>query len=408
TTLQTVKLSPTDDPEMLSMWFDATAGDGVAGEQTFTICDIRFIEKAVTNPTPTATPTEAPSENPTDVPSEAPSGVPTDVPSEAPSGVPTDVPSEVPSGVPTDVPSEVPSGVPTDVPSEAPSGVPSEVPSDVPTGEPTEIPSGEPTVNPSGEPTEVPTTEPSSSPEEKIRAYVDRLYRLCMDREADEEGFNFWINALKNGDYNGCTICDFFIYSPEFTAKNLSDEEYVKVLYRVMMDREYDEGGLEFWLGYLKSGVGRDGVLNGFLTSNEYKGICDTYGITLGTFTLKEYRSRKPELTRFLSRLYSKALEREYDVDGLNHWSEQILTGKMDIMTVCTFGFFETDEFLSKNYNDDQYLDHLYATFFDREGDEGGLNYWRNELKYGKSRTAVLADFAYSLEFKKIKASFGL
>ena len=37
----------------------------------------------------------------------------------------------------------------------------------------------------------------------------------------------------------------------------------------------------------------------------------------------------------------------------------------------------------------------MYSTFFDREADEGGLNYWTGELSNGKSKRAVFAGFAF-------------
>jgi len=43
----------------------------------------------------------------------------------------------------------------------------------------------------------------------------------------------------------------------------------------------------------------------------------------------------------------------------------------------------------------------------DREADAGGIGYWKDVLKT-KSRETVMNDFAYSEEFKKIMASYGL
>lgn len=51
-----------------------------------------------------------------------------------------------------------------------------------------------------------------------------------------------------------------FIFSPEFINKNLSDADYVKVLYRTFMGREYDQNGLSYHLDRIKSGVRRDFV----------------------------------------------------------------------------------------------------------------------------------------------------
>ena len=43
--------------------------------------------------------------------------------------------------------------------------------------------------------------------------------------------------------------------------------------------------------------------------------------------------------------------------------------------------------------------DKLIRTFFNRPPDQGGLDYWVNELEQGMSRNAVLDNFVYSTEF---------
>ena len=59
----------------------------------------------------------------------------------------------------------------------------------------------------------------------------------------------------------------------------LSDQEFVKVLYRVFMDREADADGLNAWIRVLESGQGREHVFNGFADSLEFQEICREYGI---------------------------------------------------------------------------------------------------------------------------------
>ncbi len=60
--------------------------------------------------------------------------------------------------------------------------------------------------------------------------------------------------------------------------KNLSDIEYVKVLYRLFLGREAEEDGLNYWVNELKT-RSRNDIVGGFSGSTEFGGIMDTFGI---------------------------------------------------------------------------------------------------------------------------------
>ena len=70
--------------------------------------------------------------------------------------------------------------------------------------------------------------------------------------------------------------------------------------------------------------------------------------------------------------------------------------------------FITSKEFTDKKLSDDDYIKVLYQTFFGREYDVSGLLYWKEQMKKGQSRTAVLHAFATSKEFKAIMAEYGL
>ena len=53
----------------------------------------------------------------------------------------------------------------------------------------------------------------------------------------------------------------------------------MKVLYRTFFDREYDDAGLNYWLGMMKKGMSRNEVLQQFNNSDEFKQIRYNYGI---------------------------------------------------------------------------------------------------------------------------------
>lgn len=242
----------------------------------------------------------------------------------------------------------------------------------------------------------------------KVGAFVDRLYTMCLGREADAAGRAHWVSRLCNGEIDGATAAFGFFFSDEYTAKNLSNEDYVEMLYNVILGRESDPVGKADWVAKLDNGVGRIGVYRGFAESNEFSSICGSYGIVRGSVTVMEGRSRNVGLTEFVSRLYTQALGREYDVDGLDYWCNSILDGKWSIKDASTYGFFHSDEFKNKNLSDSEYVEVLYRTYLDRECEKEGYDYWMEKLASGMSRDEVLRGFADSREFTKIMARYGL
>ena len=117
---------------------------------------------------------------------------------------------------------------------------------------------------------------------EFARNFAIRLYQTCLGREPDASGLAFWANGLANKTISGGKAADFFLASPEIIGQNLSNEAYIKVVYRALMGREYDQDGLNFWLNTLSRGESRMEVVRHFLYSPEFEGICQSYGIVRG------------------------------------------------------------------------------------------------------------------------------
>ena len=97
--------------------------------------------------------------------------------------------------------------------------------------------------------------------------------------EGEEAGTNGWCNQILTGKNTAKQAAHGFVFSAEFKNKKLSNEEFVKTMYRVFMDREADPAGLNSWVKVLKSGKSREHVFNGFADSNEFRKICASYGI---------------------------------------------------------------------------------------------------------------------------------
>ena len=165
------------------------------------------------------------------------------------------------------------------------------------------------------------------------------------------------------------------------------------------------------FLEYLANGVSRNYVLWGFTGSNEYIDLCNKFGIVPGSIKLTEPRDQNYGITSFVARCYTKALGRSFDVPGLNTWCKKILEAsnkKEEAIKTASDGFFHSAEFKNHNYSNEEYLKRLYRTFLNREPDAEGFNDWLNHMKKGMTRDQVLYGFAYSTEFAKIMAQYGL
>ena len=116
----------------------------------------------------------------------------------------------------------------------------------------------------------------------KIAAFVARLYKICLERAYEQEGLNYWVNALVDRTMTGSSVAQGFFGSQEFKNRNLDDTKFVTTAYRAILNREPDSTGLKSWTDALAKGKTRNYVLNGFLKSAEFDNLCKEYRIASG------------------------------------------------------------------------------------------------------------------------------
>ena len=251
------------------------------------------------------------------------------------------------------------------------------------------------------------TLQAQAASDNGVEAFVSRMYTVALGREAEDAGLKDWSSQLENKTNDGAGIAHGFIMSDEFKKKGLNNSDYVTTLYRTFFDREPDEGGYNDWMGKLNAGTGRGEVLAGFTNSEEFSNLCGKFGILRG-YMYANGDAANAGIGQFVSRLYSKALGRAGEAAGINDWTTQIATKAKTAEEVATDGFFNSDEFKQKNMTNSEFLDILYATFFDRAADEGGKTEWLNKMQNGTSKSDVILGFSRSEEFNNLLAKYGL
>lgn len=192
------------------------------------------------------------------------------------------------------------------------------------------------------------------------------LYLDLLNREPDQQGFNYWINAINAGT-TILSVADGFLRSQEYCT-NLANS-----LYNQLLDRGSDPSGLNVQRDYLMRGNSLQDTIIGFCQSLEYK-------------------SKHPVPNQFVESLYNKLLGRPSDPSGLQYWINLINSGTNTADVIR--GFLRSREYALQRLNE------FYQKFLGRQPDTNGLEFWANKLQNGTSLQEITTGFLTSIEYQ--------
>ncbi len=117
-----------------------------------------------------------------------------------------------------------------------------------------------------------------------------------------------------------------------------------------------------------------------------------------------------PELNvgDFVTRCYEVALGRDADEGGYDYWKNQLINGEV-CGSQAAFGFIFSTEYANKDTTNEQFVTDMYSMLFGRKPDEAGYNYWLEQLNgETATREQVFAGFANSEEFYNLCNKYGV
>lgn len=96
-------------------------------------------------------------------------------------------------------------------------------------------------------------------------------YHLAFNRDPDLGGQSYWMNELRNNRVQPEDLHSLFASSPEmyFSVGGGTNLGYVNALYRNLLGRDPDSGGLSYWVGKLSSGEPRKAISDAIAGSPE-------------------------------------------------------------------------------------------------------------------------------------------
>ncbi len=250
------------------------------------------------------------------------------------------------------------------------------VPTNTPTPSPRATNTPRPTNTPTPKPTNTPPAElPAFNPELSgtgVGGFVDRLYLIAMNREVPNDpngGKAYWVNLLITEQWNGGQVARFFLLSKEFKEKNLTDEQFVEILYRVFFNRTLGTNiRNNYWVTELKNHRRtRENIIAEFINSKEWANCCFTYGIVSGG-------SNKPTITltpttdmiNFVSRMYTVGLNKPAPSSAVNYWADELANRRKTARQVAYTFFFGT-EIQNQDLSESDFCVRLYRTLLGRD-----------------------------------------
>ncbi|MBP5266344.1 MAG: DUF4214 domain-containing protein, partial [Lachnospiraceae bacterium] len=85
---------------------------------------------------------------------------------------------------------------------------------------------------------------------------------------------------------------------------------------------------------------------------------------------------KDPSFEDFVERLYTVALGRASEPEGKAFWVDQVVNKGFTGADCARFFLLDAPEFLGRGLTDDEFVEILYKTFFDRESEPDGKAYW--------------------------------
>jgi hypothetical protein len=223
-------------------------------------------------------------------------------------------------------------------------------------------------------PLTLPPTTPFPSQHNANADYVEAIYRAVLDRNADPGGLTSWTGHLNDGSYTRLQVVQGIRNSPEHFGQEID------VFYHTLLGRSADPQGRASWVQQLENGVREEQIAFDFLDSQEYLSKGDKY---------------------FVDAMYLSLLGRAFDPNGEASWFNALGDDSSGNPThVATLTHAQViNDFLFSAESLDRLVEGYYEVFLQRQADPGGLKGWVTELQDGLPFLTIGQEFISSDEF---------
>jgi hypothetical protein len=204
--------------------------------------------------------------------------------------------------------------------------------------------------------------------------YVEAVFRAVLDRNADPGGLGYWTGVLNNGSQTRLQVVQGIRNSPEHFGQEID------AFFTTLLGRTSDPSGRAYWVGQLEAGMREEAIAAAFLNSPEYLSKGDKY---------------------FVDAMYQSLLGRSFDAQGEAVWLNALgddATGSATHPASMTHAQV-INSFLFSTESLSRLVQGYYTVYLQRVADSVGLNSWVAQLQQGVPFLTIGQEFLASDEF---------
>ena len=205
--------------------------------------------------------------------------------------------------------------------------------------------------------------------------FVGQLYRDLLGREGSQGEVDWWVGYLDSGVLSQFQVIQYFFDSPEFDDKSAA----IVRLYHAVLGRSPDYCGFNYWLAAANQGVGPNELAAQFLREAEF--VSDG---AVGNRALAE-------------RLFANL-----GIDDAA--AKAAMVARLDAGELrgdVLYAFIESGAARAATV-DDVAIDMLYLGFMDRAGEQAGIDYW-HELWDGGTFSSTIELLSVGLQLPEFE-----
>lgn len=103
-----------------------------------------------------------------------------------------------------------------------------------------------------------------------VSSFVERLFSQFLGRTAQETEIEEYCRMILKREMDMQNIMFRFVYAEEFQKRDCTDEEFIKIIYEVLLNRDCDPSGLNYWIEKITQGMSREELIQSIIGSEEF------------------------------------------------------------------------------------------------------------------------------------------
>ena len=252
--------------------------------------------------------------------------------------------------------------------------------------------------------------------EQRLRRFIQQIYRGTLGREATEADIQHWFEWLADQAVAGNStllagakmMAAYLLDSPEAYYRNRTDREFVQDLYWTYFGRGASQSEEDLWAGRLAPGSSNP------ITRAELREVCANwleFSIQVTALWGGNTSGENERSEHFLWNVYLGAVGAapspsvmQPHLEALNQAAAQSEEAVVAKAREIARAQVESTAYANRNRTDREFVADLYQVFWQRVPDQAGWEHWTREVTL-RGRESVLMRFSSSTAFKEVAST---